>query len=785
MRNLKKVLICFFVVISTLFCFSCFDDEDDYELDDEARELFYEYYGYYPDEEYDYDDDEDSYYYDDDDYYDDYYDEDYDDYDDDESWYSLFMDLFGLSDDDYYDDYEDDYGEDYGDYSDGYDYEDYDESGYGDSSSSSAYDYYFNGGDSADTAGKSSFYSVETTTPIVNEVPEGAADWTVMIYMCGSDLESQHAEGTTDLKQMAAASLGSNVNVVVQTGGAEKWHGYGIKPNELGRYEIKNGKVTKVASLPKASMGKSETLRDFVSWAAKNYPAKKYVIDFWNHGGGSVYGVCFDELYPDSLGNVDSLYASEIKKALSEAGVNFELFLFDTCLSATIEMADTLSNFGKYMVASEEVLRGGCVSYDKWITSISQNPGQSGAELGKMITGFYGENMKRAGFASECTMATLDLSKIEYVKIAFQAMASQMTQKTQNVTSFRNLVRNGSRGVKYGSTSENEGYTNLIDLGEFAVNVSEEVQEPAQALIAAIKKAVLYEVHGKNEGNSSGIAVFYPIHAEPEEMNAYADNVDNRPYLQYLDAILQNWTAPSWVYQDKRVRSFTPVKSSSYKLAFNTGIEEYEGYERYALKITSALESVNSVTMNLFWYDEDAKEFLYLGNDDDIYANWDTGNFYDNFNSEWITIGDCYVNAVLIETTDKYNYYSVPVELNGKDSNLRLRYNLEKDKFNLIGAYDGIEGGAASKGMRRLKDGDKLVFVFYAYDEGADENAEPKSYIGGEVTYSKKLDISYSELFEGFYYYQFEIEDIFGNVETTDFIEMEYADGMIYLGVDE
>ena len=45
-------------------------------------------------------------------------------------------------------------------------------------------------------------------------------------------------------------------------------------------------------------------------------------------------------------------------------------------------------------------------------------PGQSGAELGKMITGFYGENMKKAGFASECTMATLDLSKIEYVKLA-------------------------------------------------------------------------------------------------------------------------------------------------------------------------------------------------------------------------------------------------------------------------------------------------------------------------------------------------------------------------------
>ena len=190
--------------------------------------------------------------------------------------------------------------------------------------------------------------------------------------------------------------------------------------------------------------------------------------------------------------------------------------------------------------------------------------------------------------------------------------------------------------------------------------------------------------------------------------------------------------------------------------------------------------------MNLYWYDEENKKYLYLGNDDDIIADWKKGEFLDNFNAEWITIGGCYVNAELIESTVKYNYYSVPITLNGENSNLRLKYDILRDKFKIQGAYDGMENGASSKGLRRLKDGDKIDFIMYEFDDNESaDNEESTVYSGGKITYSDDIEISFSQLSEGYYYYQFQIEDIFGNLQYSDYIEMEFRDGLIYLNYED
>ena len=51
----------------------------------------------------------------------------------------------------------------------------------------------------------------ETVTPMGAE-----GTWTVFVYMCGSDLESEDGSGTEDLEEMQAAATGSNVRFVVQ-----------------------------------------------------------------------------------------------------------------------------------------------------------------------------------------------------------------------------------------------------------------------------------------------------------------------------------------------------------------------------------------------------------------------------------------------------------------------------------------------------------------------------------------------------------------------------------------
>ena len=49
-------------------------------------------------------------------------------------------------------------------------------------------------------------------------------------------------------------------------------------------------------------MGEAQTLADFVACGLANSPAENMGLVFWNHGGGSISGVCFDENYDkDSL----------------------------------------------------------------------------------------------------------------------------------------------------------------------------------------------------------------------------------------------------------------------------------------------------------------------------------------------------------------------------------------------------------------------------------------------------------------------------------------------------
>ena len=79
----------------------------------------------------------------------------------------------------------------------------------------------------------------------------------------------------------------------------------------------------------------------------------------WDHGGGSVGGVCFDEVYYN-----DSLDLNELGEGLSMAEEPFELIGFDACLMATLETAETASPYAKYMVASEEIVPGRGWSYD-------------------------------------------------------------------------------------------------------------------------------------------------------------------------------------------------------------------------------------------------------------------------------------------------------------------------------------------------------------------------------------------------------------------------------------
>ena len=71
------------------------------------------------------------------------------------------------------------------------------------------------------------------------EISMGAEDtWTLLMYMTGSNLETQYENATKDIREILDSKINSenikNVNIVIQTGGSNTWHSNNISNKRVG-----------------------------------------------------------------------------------------------------------------------------------------------------------------------------------------------------------------------------------------------------------------------------------------------------------------------------------------------------------------------------------------------------------------------------------------------------------------------------------------------------------------------------------------------------------------------
>lgn len=596
--------------------------------------------------------------------------------------------------------------------------------------------------------------------------------WSVFVYMCGTDLESGQGSATQNLQEMMNVALPENVNVIIQTGGTAAWQTEGISADVLGRYEMADGGMTLVDEQPLASMGDAATLGEFLNWGVQNYPAEKYMSVVWDHGGGSVSGVAFDELFGS-----DSLTLPELSQAFEMSGAQFEIIGFDTCLMATLENAATVSPYGNYLVASQEVEPGGGWDYAAWLQYMSDNPALSGLEIGTKICDSFYDKCTSSGDEDLATLSVTDLSQIDNVVGAFDAMATEMSSVTSDVNVLQPLTQAVYRSQNYGGNNENEGYTNMVDVGDIASNAQDVLTETSTTMISALVQAVPYQIMGSSRTKASGLSVFYPLTSTVEEMDQYAQCSVSGQYLEFLSGMV-GWTIPEGVVTD--AEAVDVASADEYNLAFETEITE-DGV--YNLQVTSGLETIESIQFGLYYVDAESNQFYVMGYDNDINADWDTGLFSDNFRGVWPTIDGNYCSMTLVAEEDTANIYTIPILLNGEPTNLRVKYVFNEDEtgyYEIIGTWDGIdsETGMSARDLYKLQDGDEVTLLFHAVDLETDEenDFEMSSFI-----YNGDVVMEESELFEGSFVFQYEITDIFGQSFESDAIIIEYIDGEIYL----
>lgn len=340
-------------------------------------------------------------------------------------------------------------------------------------------------------------------------ISSGEASEVLLVYMVGSNLESEGGLASLDIEEMQNSNFNNeNLKVVICTGGSNYWWNDDISKDEVAVYEVNSGTETlnKLTVLNHDNMAEPDTLTAFLDYAYDNYEANYYSLVLWNHGGGAVLGYGGDERY-----DYDSLSLSDLDRAFSSShlindGKRFEWVGFDACLMGMIEVAELMAPYSNYLIASEELIPG-----DGWdyacLNMISDGTGFPGADAGQIIIDTYADYYDNYIWCKpEYTLSCLDLSKTETVMEDFDALIT-VTENDLVNGEYSNIARRRGNTKAFGIIDEELCY-DTVDVYNLAENMAEAHPGEAAALQSSLSEMVVYEK--ANVPNAHGVAVYFP-----------------------------------------------------------------------------------------------------------------------------------------------------------------------------------------------------------------------------------------------------------------------------------
>ncbi len=390
-------------------------------------------------------------------------------------------------------------------------------------------------------------------------------EWTILMYIAGSNLESEGGQATEDLKEIASVNgQPDDVNIVIQAGGANSWastYSSKINPNKRNRLHLENKNYVVDSQSTKVNMGLSSSLSDFIDWGVKEYPADKYGLIFWNHGSG-IDGCCFDETTaswsdPNGDGLTPVEVSTAIKSARSSSGMfdKLEFIGYDCCLMQIQDIASLNSDYAKYQIASCESEWGYGWSYDKWIDDLYSL--KTTEAILKACVDSFGEDTTAHyqsiyGEPNNSTLSLLDLSKWSEYETAWESMASTLSgvvNSTSKWSTFSSLLKTCYR---YGVVVDDYGGKtypfDLFDIGDFCTKIKTDsnyknntaLMSKIDAVSSVLSSLVVCEFSGVAVTNGSGLALFAPVSGENYE-SSYPSSVTTLSTWRNICINYGNW----------------------------------------------------------------------------------------------------------------------------------------------------------------------------------------------------------------------------------------------------
>ena len=595
---------------------------------------------------------------------------------------------------------------------------------------------------------------------------------TIMVYMCGTDLESRSGMGTSDLQEMLNASFGRNINLLIYTGGCKAWKNSAVSSSDNQIWQVRDGKLVCLQKdLGSVSMTDPGTLAGYIQWCAKNYPASRYELILWDHGGGSVSGYGYDEKFASS----GSMSLAGLDSALSAAGVKFDFIGFDACLMATVETALTMSQYADYLIASEETEPGVGWYYTDWLTDFGKDTSKPTIQVGRNIVDSFVDTCAQKCPGQLTTLSVIDLAELEHTLPDALTEFSNATTKLIREQEYQTVsnARSGTREFAQSSKIDQ------IDLVHLAQNLG---TREGKALTDVLLSAVKYNRTSSNMTNAYGLSVYFPYRKTNTVDRAVStfeqigmDRSFTRCIRQFSDVVASGQAVSG--------SSNSPLPSLLGMLDGNSGVTtqdisallvgllggrslDMEDAEQYLTEHRFAEENlswstgsdgipvlrlseeqwglVQTLELNLFY--DDGEGYIDLGLDT-VYEFDDDGALLGDSGSSWLAIEGqpvAYYHTVTVDDGTNYTITGrVPVLHNGSRAELILVFDNDHPHGFVAGVqavYLEGETDTIAKNMTGLQNGDTLEFLcdYYSYSGEYQD-----SYLLGEpLTVTQELTIS-------------------------------------------
>lgn len=607
--------------------------------------------------------------------------------------------------------------------------------------------------------------------------------FTLMIYMCGSDLESDYGCATSDINEILYADYSDDLNIIIETGGTKSWQNSYIKDKAIQRYKVENNGLELLEDIGKGQFLSSSNLSDFIKNSMEEYPADRYGLILWNHGGGTIGGYGVD----DSRPNDSSMSLYDVAKALKDADCYFSFIGYDACLMATIENAYSLKDYADYLLASEESEPGSGWYYTNFISELADNPGISIPNLSEtIISDFIDED--NTDVSSGVTLSLIDLKEIDNVMDSLMAYMNASQESIQD-NGYSDISSARSNCRSYGDDDFEQ--IDIVDMAERS-NVNGSKQ-----LISAIDKAIIS--NGNNLKGSNGLAMYYPYYY-PENYDeimqmlskiGFSDNDYEEYYNDFVSMMVTGQyngggSSNPFGYNEDELdwNEFTDYDW------FNEDVVDYQDEysyvntddltlddkgDYYALSMSDEdWDLVTTIWKQIYW--DDGEGYMELGYDD-YYEFDDDGDLKADYDFVWYEIGGCIVPYYAEsegEFSDGtgYSVAYVPAVLNDEEDIELVVYWIEGEDDPYIPGYrypnDGI-GSMGTKQYMQLEKGDFLDFYFdyYTYDDEfeASYKLEDNTYY-----FNDDLELSYYDLEGESIELCFYLQDIYLNDYWTEIV---------------